>query len=70
MYKRQVYGNYFYKKVNNMKIAIVDDEAYWREKAEECSKEEMKSEIAITVYDNPISYLESKDEYHISLIDI
>ena len=53
-----------------MKIAIVDDEAYWREKAEECIKEEMKNEIAITVYDNPVSYLESKDEYDISLIDI
>ena len=53
-----------------MKIAIVDDEAYWREKAEECIKEEMKNEIEITVYDNPISYLESKDEYDISLIDI
>ena len=35
-----------------MKIAIVDDEAYWREKAEECIKEEMKNEIEITVYDN------------------
>ena len=53
-----------------MKIAIVDDEAYWREKAEECIKEEMKNEIELTVYDNPISYLESKDEYDISLIDI
>ena len=50
-----------------MKIAIVDDEAYWREKAEECIKEEMKNEIELTVYDNPISYLESKDEYDISL---
>ena len=37
---------------------------------EECIKEEMKNEIEITVYDNPISYLESKDEYDISLIDI
>lgn len=49
-----------------MKIAIVDDEVYWREKAEECIKEEMKNEIEITVYDNPISYLESKVEYDIS----
>ena len=37
-----------------MKIAIVDDEAYWREKAEECIKEEMKNSLQCMTIQYPI----------------
>lgn len=52
-----------------MKIAIVDDEVYWRKKTTECIRE-IEEDIEVVVYDNPISYLESIDDYDISLIDI
>lgn len=53
-----------------MKIAIVDDEDYWRKKTDECIREIEQTDIEVVVYDNPISYLACKDEYDISLIDI
>lgn len=53
-----------------MKIAIVDDEACWRKNTKQCIIEIEQEDIEIVVYDNPISYLESKEKYDISLIDI
>lgn len=53
-----------------MKVAIVDDEIYWRKKTEEYIREVEQTEVGVDVYDNPISYLNCKDCYDISLIDI
>lgn len=53
-----------------MKIAIVDDEDYWRKNTEQCIRKIEQTDTEVVVYDNPISYLACKDDYDISLIDI
>ncbi len=54
-----------------MRISIVDDEAYWRERVrEEVAGYDENNKIKIDIYESGVKYLESKKEYDISFIDI
>lgn len=54
-----------------MKIAIIDDEIYWREKILNYVSEHYKdARIQIDVFSNAREYLSKKDMYDISLVDI
>ena len=54
-----------------MRIAIVDDDAYWREQIEQAVGQYVKEgEGQIDVYESGEQYIESKRTYDISLVDI
>lgn len=54
-----------------MKIAIIDDEQYWRHSAEQIvSKYYANVEVNIDIYEEGEQYLKSKVKYDISFVDI
>lgn len=54
-----------------MRIAIVDDEQYWREKTKELISSYLsKDELNIDLFENGEDYLKGEIEYDISFIDI
>lgn len=55
-----------------MKIAIVEDEMYWREYARKimCQFYENNKQVELDVYENGDSYLDSRKIYDISFVDI
>lgn len=54
-----------------MKIAIVDDEKYWRESVVQTVKQQYcKDNIELDLYKNGIDYLRSREKYDITFIDI
>lgn len=54
-----------------MKIAIVDDERYWRDKVYEyIAKKYSSKEVEIYTFENPEKYLGSSEKFEISFVDI